>query len=54
MQTTKRSEGLGRRGATGSAEGHGSVLTRKRAKRNPWVVVGFFWLVIAAWINSQM
>ena len=30
------------------------VIPPKRVKRNPWIVVSFFLLVIVAWINSQM
>ena len=32
----------------------GSWAGRRRGKRNPWVVLGFFGLVVMAWINSQM
>ena len=33
---------------------HADAVVHKRTKRNLWVVVGFFGLVIVAWINSQM
>lgn len=42
-------------GLLGSAPSPGPRASfRKRAKRNPWVIVALFGLVVAAWINSQM
>ena len=54
METTKRPDGPGLLGATVSMLLHVGAAPRKRGKRNPWIVVGFFWLVAAAWIKSQM
>ena len=33
---------------------HAGDALPRRTKRNLWIVVGFFGLVIAAWINSQV
>ena len=33
---------------------HAGAVVHRRTKRNLWAVIGFFGLVIAAWINSQV
>ena len=33
---------------------HAGAVVHRRTKRNLWIVVGFFGLVVAAWINSQV
>ena len=52
--TTKRSDEPGFLGAIVSTLLHAGAAGRKRGKRNPWIVVGCFGLVAAAWIKSQM
>ena len=54
MENAKRPQGFRLLGSTPWPGLHAGAAARKRAKRNPWVVVTFFALVIVAWINSQM
>lgn len=52
MQTTDRPGGFGLLGSTGSLRPRSRSPSPRAAKRNPWAVIAFFALVVAAWINS--
>jgi len=54
MQTTDRPGWLGLLTSTDPASRRAGFSRPKRAKRNTWVIVGFFVLVLAAWLKSQM
>jgi hypothetical protein len=54
MDATHRPQGFERPVSAASPGLHAGAALRPRTRRNPWLVVGFFGLVIAAWINSQM
>ena len=54
MENAKRPEGFGLLGSAPWLGLHADAKSRKRVKRNPWIVVSFFGLVIATWLKSQM
>ena len=54
MENAKRAASFGLLGFAPLLGLRASAVARKRAKRNPWIVIGFFGLVIAAWLKSQM
>ena len=54
MEKTKLSERFGLFDSGPWSALNDGVIPPKRVKRNPWIVVSFFALVIVAWINSQM
>ena len=54
MENAKRREGFGLLGSSPLRSLHAGAAARRRAKRNPWIVVSFFGLVVAAWLKSQM
>ena len=54
MENAKHPEDFGLLGSAPSHGLHAGAVPHKRVKRNPWVVVTFFALVIVAWINSQV
>ena len=51
---TKHPQWFGLLASDASIGSHAGAVVPKRTKRNLWVVIGFFGLVIAAWINSQV
>ena len=51
---TKHPQWFGLLASEASIGVHAGAVLHKRTKRNLWIIVGFFGLVIAAWINSQM
>ena len=52
MQNAKHPAGFG---LLGSAPSPGpGIGSRKRSKRNTWLVAALFGLVVAAWVNSQL
>ena len=54
MENAKRPEGFGLLGSVSLPSLHAGAAARKRVKRNPWIVISFFGLIIAAWLKSQM
>ena len=51
---TKHPQWFGLLASDASIGLHAADGVHRRTKRNLWIVVGFFGLVIAAWINSQV
>ena len=51
---TKHPQWFGLLASDASAGLHPGDVVHRRTKRNLWIVVGFFGLVVAAWINSQV
>lgn len=51
---TKHPQWFGLLASDISVGSHAGDAVPRRAKRNPWIVAGFFGLVVAAWINSQV
>lgn len=52
MAPTDRHEWMGLLSGVEPERLSGDISPRRGAKRNGWVVVGFFALVIASWISS--